>query len=105
MKWKNTILGAAIGFVCGYATKYAIEKCTQPSPDAILARVKETVSREGKITGSWILMKPENYAKNGLHYDIFKGGLTQVTDDGQKHFEFIADASTGTVLDLIEQTA
>ncbi|MGM9924276.1 MAG: peptidase M4 [Bacillus sp. (in: firmicutes)] len=104
MKWQNAIVGAAIGFICGYATKCAVEKYASTSPDAILAKVKETVSREGKITGSWILMKPETYTKNGLHYEIFKGGLTQMAEDGQKHYEFIADATTGTVIDMVEQT-
>ena len=103
MKLRNVIVGAAIGFACGYATKVAVEKCTKPSPDAILTRVKETISRDGKIIGSWILMKPELYTKNGLKYETFKGGLTQETDEGQKQFEFVADASTGTVLDLSEQ--
>lgn len=103
MKLKDIALGIVVGFACGYATKCVFEKYAQQSPDEILANVKEAMKKEGKIIGSWILMKPEKYVKNGLEYDVFKGGLTKVTDQEQEQFEFIADATTGTVLDVIEK--
>ncbi|WP_019243915.1 MULTISPECIES: PepSY domain-containing protein [Bacillus] len=103
MKWKDLALGVAIGFACGYAAKCTVEKYAQQSPDEILSKVKNAMKQEGKIIGSWILMKPEKYVKSGLEYDVFKGGLTKITDDEQKQLSFVADASTGTVIEISEQ--
>ena len=100
MRWKDFAIGTAIGFVCGYATKQAINKWSQPSPDAILHSVKEKIRENGKIIGSWILMKPEMYTKNGLQYNVYKGGVTVLSDDEQQQLEFVADATTGTIIDL-----
>lgn len=104
MKWQNVIIGAAIGFACGYATKCAVNKYANQSPDSILAQVKAAMTKDGKVIGSWILMTPEKYVKNGIQYEVFKGGLTKISNELQKHYEFIADATTGTVIDVIEQT-
>ncbi|MFS0780516.1 hypothetical protein [Bacillus sp. 1P06AnD] len=104
MKWQNIILGAAAGFACGYAAKSIIDNKNNPSPDAVLTHVKNAVKANGKIIGSWILMKPEHYVKNGLQYEVFKGGLTKLEDEEQKQFEFVADATTGTVIEMVPQT-
>ncbi|WP_050616090.1 PepSY domain-containing protein [Bacillus testis] len=104
MKWQSIVLGAAAGFICGYAAKCVIDNNNTPSPDDVLTHVKDAVKENGKVIGSWILMKPESYVKNGLQYEVFKGGLTKIDNDEQTQFEFVADATTGTVLDLIPQT-
>lgn len=100
MKWKDFVIGATIGFACGFVTKQAVDKLSQPSPDAILHSVKEKMRENGKIIGSWILMTPETYVKNGLHYKVYKGGLTKISNDQQQQVEFIADATTGTIIDV-----
>ena len=103
MKWKDFVIGATIGFACGFVTKQAVDKLSQPSPDAILQSVKEKMRENGKIIGSWILMTPEPFKKNGLHTQVFKGGLTRIIDGEQKQYEFFADAKTGTIIDIVEQ--
>lgn len=75
MNWKTFLLGTAAGFAAGYATKQILDQSSKPSPDKVLAQVKETVKKDGNIYGSWILMKPENYTKNDLDYEVYKGGI------------------------------
>ncbi len=103
MKLQDIALGAVIGFACGYAAKSAVEKYADISPDAILKKAKEMLKQDGKVIGSWILMTPETYKKNGLSYDVYKGGITRLSENEQKQITFVADASTGTVLDVTEK--
>jgi len=46
-------------------------------------------------------MEAEPYDKNQMTYRVYKGGISQNTDGNIKQYEFIADAQTGTLLDLI----
>ncbi|KWW20100.1 MULTISPECIES: hypothetical protein [Peribacillus] len=103
MNWKTFLLGTAAGFAAGYATKQILEQSTRTSPDKVLAHVKETVKKDGNIYGSWILMKPETYTKNELDYLVYKGGITRNTEGLREQFEFVADAATGTILELNAQ--
>ena len=103
MKLQDVLIGAAVGFVCGYAAKSAVEKYSATSPDTVLAKVKEALKKDGKIIGSWILMTPEKFSKNGLDYEVYKGGLTKVAEGSQKQLSFVADSSTGTIIELSEQ--
>ena len=103
MKLRDLAIGAAIGFACGYMAQSLINNNQLQSPDDILATVKQKMNETGKVIGSWILMTPEPFEKNGLQTEIFKGGLTRVIDGEQKQYEFFADAKTGTVIELVEQ--
>ncbi|MGN1402648.1 MAG: hypothetical protein ACI4XL_14240 [Bacillus sp. (in: firmicutes)] len=104
MKMQDVILGAAIGFVAGYATKCAVDKyVTNQSPDSILSQVKEAMKSKGRVIGSWILMTPETIKKNGLEYKVYKGGLTTIEEDEQTQYAFTADATSGTILEMSPQ--
>lgn len=103
MKWKTLLLGAAAGFAAGYATKQVIEQSGNPSPEKVLENVKAAVKKDGNVYGSWIVMKPENYEKYNLDYQVYKGGITRDTNGNREQFEFVADASTGTILELTEK--
>ncbi|WP_110927260.1 PepSY domain-containing protein [Bacillus massiliglaciei] len=102
MNWKTLFLGISAGFAAGYATKQVLEQTGNhgPSPEKVLSTVKERVKKDGSIHGSWIVMKPENYEKNGLDYEVYKGGITRNTDGKREQFDFVADSSTGTILEL-----
>jgi predicted small secreted protein len=103
MKWKTLVLGAAAGFAAGYATKQVLEQSGYSSPEKVLETVKSTVKKDGRIYGSWILMKPENYEKYDLDYQVYKGGITRHNNGKREQFEFIADATTGTIIDLTQK--
>jgi len=103
MKFRNLAIGVAIGFACGFVAKSLINDYQKQSPDDILEAVKQSMSHTGKIIGSWILMTPELFERNGIQTQVFKGGLTRIVDDEQKQYEFFADAKTGTLIEIIEQ--
>lgn len=58
------------------------------------------LSSKGSISGSWILMEKEPYTKNDLNYTVYKGGVSRILEGELQQIEFIADASTGTVIDI-----
>ena len=105
MNWKSFLLGAALGFTAAIATKELLAPLGNPSPEKILAHVKERVKKNGKISGSWIVMKPEVYEKNEVTYEVYRGGITRNANGKREQFEFVADSKTGILLELHLQDA
>ncbi|GIO28821.1 PepSY domain-containing protein [Ornithinibacillus bavariensis] len=102
MSWKKTVLAAGLGYAAGYVTKQQLNRNQKTTPEKALVKVKETFKKLGPISGSWIYMKPETIEKNGLQYTAYHGGVTRNIDGQNKQYEFYADATTGTVIDVIE---
>lgn len=104
MEWKPFVVGAAIGLIGGYAAKEVISKKVNISPEKVLGQVKNQFKQEGQINGSWIHMKAEPFEKAQISYHVYKGGITKQENGEQKQYEFIADASTGTIIDVYPLT-
>ncbi|MEH7414674.1 hypothetical protein V7266_05245 [Neobacillus drentensis] len=101
MNWKSFFLGAAVGLVGGYVTKEILTQRTNISPERVLGSVKKHLQPKGPISGSWIHMEAEPYEKNQMTYHVYKGGISQQTNEAIQQYEFVADAQTGTLIDLI----
>lgn len=104
MNWKSFILGAAVGVISGYAVKEVISQKTYVSPEKVLENVKKQFKQNGTISGSWIHMEAEPYEKQQIQYQVYKGGISKNNNGVSEQFEFIADASTGTLLDVRSAT-
>lgn len=100
MNWKSFILGAAVGLAGGYAVKEIISHNQKASPEKILERVKNEFKRQGTISGSWIHMETEPYEKGAIRYEVYKGGISKQENGTNEQYEFIADAGTGTILEV-----
>lgn len=100
MNWRNFLIGAAVGFVGGYAAKGIINKEVNRSPEKVLEYVKNQFKQHGNISGSWIHMETEPYEKEQIRYTVYKGGISKHQNGEQKQYEFIADAGTGTIIDI-----
>lgn len=102
MRWKTFILGVAVGALSGYATNKYISTQTFISAEKVLEGAKNRFKEQGPISGSWIHMKVEPFDKNNLTYQVYKGGISRnsSTNGNREQFEFIADAKTGTLLDV-----
>lgn len=98
MNRKNLLIGLAVGFISGYVTKTVLTKKVRLHPDLILNDIKALVKKSGPISGSWIYMKPEDFNNNGIGCKVYKGGISKKINDDLVHFEFIADAYSGTVI-------
>jgi len=104
MNWKSFLLGVAVGLAGGYAAKEILSQKTSVSPDKALSMAKEAFKKQGPISGSWILMNAEEYEKDNLHYKVYRGGISRLTGEDMKQYEFIADAGTGTILEAYQLT-
>ena len=100
MNWKSFIYGAAIGLAGGYAVKEIISQKRNAVPEKVLEHVKNEFKKSGSISGSWIQMEAEPYEKGMIHYQVYKGGITKQENGTNEQYEFVADAATGTILDV-----
>jgi len=101
MNWKSFFLGAAVGLIGGYVTKEILNQNTNVSPEKVLELVKKQFKQNGTISGSWIHMTAEPYHKQEISYQVYKGGISKNNNGENEQFEFIADAQTGTLLDVV----
>ncbi|WML25271.1 PepSY domain-containing protein [Neobacillus sp. OS1-33] len=100
MNWKSFLLGAAVGIIGGYAAKEVIACKMHVSPEKVLEQVKKQFNQNGTISGSWIHMEAEPYEKQQINYRVYKGGISKNNNGTNEQFEFIADAQTGTLIDV-----
>ncbi|MDO5457305.1 MAG: PepSY domain-containing protein [Atopococcus tabaci] len=93
-----TILFA--GFTTGwFARRFLVENQTINADD-ILDDVKEQFLQEGPIEGSWIELNSTPVQKEALHTDAYYGGISRYEKSELVQYEFIADAYTGSILDI-----
>jgi predicted small secreted protein len=100
MNWKTFVSGVAIGAAAGYYVNKTIKKSSYISAEAVLGGVKKAFKEEGSIDGSWIQMTMEEYEKTPIKAKVYRGGITWRKDSERLQYEFIADAHTGTVIDV-----
>jgi predicted small secreted protein len=100
MNWKSFLVGAAVGLIGGYIVKEVIDQKTNVSPEKVLEQVKKQFKQKGPISGSWIHMEAKPYEKQQIHYRVYKGGISKNNNGSTEQFEFIADAQTGTLLEI-----
>lgn len=100
MNWKTFFIGAAIGIIGGYAAKDILSQKLNISPEKALDFVKDRFKKHGPISGSWIHNETEPFKKKLINYRVYKGGISKNENGANKQYEFIVDASTGTILDV-----
>ncbi len=104
MNWKNFIIGASAGVIAGYFANEALKKNSLASGEKVLQTVKAAFKDAGSIEGSWIKFRPEEYEKYAVKTKVYRGGITTKEDGETKQYEFLADANTGTVIDVYPVT-
>lgn len=50
-------------------------------------------------------MKPEQLNKNGINYDVYRGGISRNQDGETSQYEFFIDSATGTIVDVSEEAS
>ncbi len=93
-------LGAGIGLASGIASTVWAKNRENIHPDTILEKVKRAFLTEGPIEGSWINFEKQNVRKFAVKLQGYTGGITRLEDGKLVSYEFLADAKTGTVLDV-----
>lgn len=98
-----SICGGALfgaGVVGGYFLNSYISKKKPLNGDKILKRVKKAFLEEGPIEGSWIELTKVPMRKFALKTKVYYGGISRMEENELVQYEFLADAYTGTVLDI-----
>lgn len=99
--FKNGLaVGVGVGLIGGvYSTLWVKKKQTLHADD-ILDRIKAAFLHEGPIEGSWVNFEKLPLRKFAVHSQGYTGGITRKEDGQLVSYEFLADAATGTVLDI-----
>lgn len=100
MNWKSFLFGTTIGAIGGFLLHKLLDEQVPLSGETVLHRVKEEFKKDGPIDGSWMQMQPENYEKYPLQLKVYRGGITRTKNGEKQQFEFVADAHTGSVIDI-----
>ncbi|EDP68022.1 hypothetical protein CAT7_02182 [Carnobacterium sp. AT7] len=88
------------GLTCGYFLHKILTTKKAIHGDTILKHVKTLFLKEGPIEGSWIELQKVPLQKFALKTDVYYGGISRLEEDQLIQYEFIADAYTGSILDL-----
>ncbi|SFG42513.1 hypothetical protein [Sporolactobacillus nakayamae] len=97
------VIGLAAGYLAGTATSRLMSEKKTLSSEKVLERVKDTVTKQLTIDGAWIYLSPHIWSKDSLTHMVYRGGLISNEKGGNHHFDFIADAASGTILEFKAQ--
>lgn len=97
-----TIGGIAFGFglVAGWFSKEYTNKKYPLHGDNILKNMKQVFLEEGPIEGSWIELTKVPLRKFAYQTDVYYGGISRLEQGELVQYEFIADAYTGSIMDV-----
>ncbi|MFC0234272.1 PepSY domain-containing protein [Vagococcus entomophilus] len=93
-------LGLGSGIALGSLSTLWYQSKKTLSPDAILNKVKQAFLQEGPIEGSWINFEKKPRRVFAVRSKTYTGGIIRIEDCEKVQYEFIADAYTGTILDI-----
>lgn len=93
-------LGISLGIISGVASTLWYQTKHTMDADAVLENVKAAFLIEGPIEGSWIEFEKKPLRKFAIHSKTYSGGITRLEDGARIQYEFLADAYTGTVIDV-----
>ena len=94
------IIGGSIGLLGGLLASRWVQSKRHLDADSVLANVKKAFLEEGPIEGSWIQFTQQPLQKFALKTETYTGGITRFEDDQLVQYEFVADAHTGSVIDI-----
>lgn len=93
-------LGGVLGGIMGIFITRLFNGLTHLDPDTILEHVKRQFRQESPIEGAWIERQTVPFQKFAVKTRVYYGGITRYEDDQLVQYQFIADAKTGSVLDI-----
>lgn len=94
------VISAILTFFAGFFTFFLVDQKAPVNADKILNRVKTQFREEGPIEGSWIEMTKVPWKKYSYETKVYYGGITRIEDGQVTQYEFVADAYSGTLMDV-----
>ena len=89
-----------IGVTTGWFGHEWVTKKRPIHGDEILNQMKDLFLQEGPIEGSWIELTKVPLRKFAYKTDVYYGGVSRMEAGELVQYEFIADAYTGTIMDV-----
>ena len=86
------------GFLGWFSGRALGHRCQSSSE--ILQLVINDFKKEGNIDGSWIDSKPTHFQRYAIRTMAYRGGIQRKEDNELVTYNFIADAYTGSILDV-----
>lgn len=98
-------IGAAAGFLAGVVSHQKYQQHKHLKPSDILETVKQAfdAKEDYEVEGSWIEYNKIPWKEFALETTIYRGGITCKKDGQFYQYEFVADAHTGTIMDIHER--
>lgn len=98
-------VGAAAGFLAGILTHRTYQTHKTLKPTDILEAVKQAfdAKEDYQVEGSWIEYEKIPWKEYALETSVYRGGVTCKKGEAFHQYEFIADAHTGTIIDIHER--
>lgn len=94
------IIALVVSFMVGVLAFFIVDKKVPINADRILDNVKKQFREDGPIEGSWIEMTKVPWKKYSYDTKVYYGGISRFEDGRIVQYEFIADAYTGSVMDI-----
>lgn len=94
------IIGFILAFGLGMLAQNQISKRKTTDSDDVLQKVKNEFKKEGPIEGAWIEMTKVPWKKFAYETDVYYGGVSRKEEEKLVQYEFIADAYTGSLIDI-----
>ncbi len=98
--WAYLSGAAVLAFILGMLTFSFYKKKKTLNADGILKSIKKEFLKEGPIDGSWIELTKVPWKKFTYETDVYYGGVSRYEENSLVQYEFIADAYTGSIIDL-----
>ncbi len=95
------MLGIGIGAISGAISAFLYHKNKPLNADTVLSAIKQSFLQEGPIEGSWIEFDKKPRQKFAIKGKTYTGGISRIEDGTMVQYEFVADALTGTVIDIV----
>lgn len=96
------IITFIFSFGLGALSFFLLKEHRKVNPDRVLEQVKSDFRADGPIAGSWIEMTEVPWSKHAYQTEVYYGGLSRMEGKQLKNYEFIADAHTGSLIDVYE---
>lgn len=94
------LIGAGIGLAAGISSTLWIKNRQTKNPQQILDQIKKSFISEGPIEGSWIEHEPVFIDHIVQETKAYSGGIVRYEEDTLVVYEFLADAHSGTILNI-----
>ncbi|MCL1630649.1 hypothetical protein M3N64_01605 [Sporolactobacillus sp. CPB3-1] len=100
---KTLIIGVIAGYIAGMTVTRIMNGKITLSSEQVLERVKHTAKNQLSFDGAWICLTPHIWSNDQLNHLVYKGGLICNEQGKNHHYDFVADAKSGTILQLKSQ--